>query len=84
MSFTRRLTNRRIRNLCQVHVLDAERKPKKCRNQSSRFSNVGQQKVWLCDEHFRLYRAGNMTVVERRDQQVVLVDCREKEKSDGS
>jgi hypothetical protein len=44
--------------------------------------NVEQQRIWICDEHYRMHQAGNLVVVERRDQQVVLVDCREKEKSD--
>jgi hypothetical protein len=84
MNFRRRLTSRRIQNLCKAHVLDAEREPKRCTNRSSRFSIIGQQRIWLCDEHVRIQLAGNMAVVERRDQQVVLVDCREKGKSDGN
>jgi hypothetical protein len=82
MNFTRRLTNRRIRNLCQAHVLDTERKPKRCRNLSARFLNVEQQRIWICDEHFRMHQTRNMIIVEKRDQQIVLVDCRAKEKSD--
>jgi hypothetical protein len=46
----------------------------------SRFLNLEQQWIWLCDEHFRMHQAGNMAVVETGDQQVVLVDCRAKEK----
>jgi len=30
MNFRRRLANRCIRNLCQAHVLDTERKPQRC------------------------------------------------------
>ena len=68
-------------NLCQAHLLDTDRKPKRRRNLSARFLNVGQQRTWLCDEHFRMHQAGNMAVVETGDRQVVLVDCRAKGKS---
>ncbi len=81
MNFRRRLANRCIRNLCQAHVLGTERRPKRCANLSSRFLTVEQKRIWLCDEHFRMQQASKMTEVETRDQQIVLVDCRTKEKS---
>ena len=81
MNFTRRLSNRTIRNVCQVHVLDADRKPKKCRNQSSHFTEIGQQLTWFCDEHFRLFKADNLIAVENKNLDVVFADCRGREKS---
>jgi hypothetical protein len=42
---------------------------------------VEQKRIWLCDEHFRMQQASKMIEVETRDQQIVLVDCRTKEKS---
>ena len=58
--------------------LGVERKPQRCANLTSRFLTVGQKRIWLCDEHFRMHRASMLTEIETRDQQIVLVDCRTK------
>jgi hypothetical protein len=68
MNFRRRLTGRRIRNLRQTYILDSERKPKRCTNLSSRFLSLEQQRIWICDEHYRMHHACKMTVVVKRDQ----------------
>jgi hypothetical protein len=80
----RRLTNRHIRNLCQAHILDAQRKPKRCTNVSSHRLDVERSQISLCDDHFRMHQASKMIVIEKRGRQSVLVDCRSKGKSDES
>jgi hypothetical protein len=81
MNFRRRLLNKRIRNNCQVHIMDADRKPTRCRNQLARFANTGEQRVWLCGEHYRMFKAGDLISVETKNLEVVFADCRGRGKS---
>jgi hypothetical protein len=77
----KRLLNKRIRNNCQVQVLNADRKPKRCFNQSERFANTGDQRVWLCGEHYRMFKADDLIAVETKRLEIVFADCRGRERS---
>jgi hypothetical protein len=75
MNFVRRLSKKRIRNLCQAKVLNTKPFTRACKLLSSRFVTVEYQRHWLCPKHFQMQRDGNLAVVERGEQGFELVDC---------
>jgi hypothetical protein len=76
MNFRRRLSNKHIRNQCQVQILDATRKPKRCTNLPARFADPGGQRTWFCEMHFRLFKADVLIAIENKNLEVVFADCR--------
>jgi hypothetical protein len=82
MNFVRRLSNKRVRNLCQARVLNNEKDPRACKLLSARFITLDYQRYWLCPKHFDMQQDGDLALVETRNQEITLVDCSSRDKGD--